>query len=160
MSFIEHILSYFGYFKTKEKEIPNTISNIIWGIGFNLTEEQRRKYNFRPFYTSIPKLTVESIGGIPNVGEYLTFKYMLGIDGHGYDNFLFVRIKITRVERVVFGEASNPRTFASPLALLFMQRTLAPITSAIFFIAYASSLVYLSEIATAMASFPYFAPMV
>ena len=107
MSFIEHILSYFGYFKTKEKEIPNTISNIIWGIGFNLTEEQRKKYNFKPFYTSIPKLTVESIGGIPNVGEYLTFKYMLGIDGNGYDNFLFVRIKITRVERVVFGEVSN-----------------------------------------------------
>ena len=107
MCFIEHILSYFGYFKIKEKETPNTISNIIWGIGFNLTEEQRKKYKFKPFYMSIPELTVESIGGIPNVGEYLTFKYMLGIDGNGYDNFLFVRIKITRVERVVFGEASS-----------------------------------------------------
>ena len=107
MNFIEHILSYFGYFKIKEKETPNIISNIIWGIGFNLTEEQRKKYNFKPFYTSIPKLTVESIGGIPNVGEYLTFKYMLGIDENGYDNFLFVRIKITRVEKVVFGEVSS-----------------------------------------------------
>ena len=109
MSFIEHILSYFGYFKIKEEkqETPNAISNIIWEVGFNLTEEQRRKYNFRPFYTSIPKLTVESIGGIPNVGEYLTFKYILGIDGNGYDNFLFVRIKITRVERVLAGEISS-----------------------------------------------------
>ena len=45
MSFIEHILSYFGYFKIKEEkqETPNAISNIIWGVGFNLTEEQRKK---------------------------------------------------------------------------------------------------------------------
>ena len=41
MSFIEHILSYFGYFKIKEEkqETTNAISNIIWGVGFNLTEE-------------------------------------------------------------------------------------------------------------------------
>ena len=109
MSFIEHILSYFGYFKIKEEkqETPNAISNIIWGVGFNLTEEQRKKYKFKPFYTSIPELTVESIGGIPNVGEYLTFKYSLGIDNYGFEDFLFVRIKITRVERVVAGEASS-----------------------------------------------------
>ena len=109
MNFIEHILSYFWYFKNKEdkKEIPNTISNIIWKVGFNLTEEQRKKYKFKPFYTSIPELTVESIGGIPNVGEYLTFKYMFGVDEKGYDNFLFVRIKITHVERVLAGEISS-----------------------------------------------------
>ena len=109
MGFIDNIFNYFGYFRNKKdkQKTTNTVSNIIWEVGFNLTEDQRRKYNFRPFYTSIPKLTVESIGGIPNVGEYLTFKYMLGIDGNGYDNFLFVRIKITRVERVVAGEASS-----------------------------------------------------
>ena len=109
MGFIDNVLNYFGYFRNKKdkQKTTNTVSNIIWEVGFNLTEEQRRKYNFRPFYTSIPKLTVESIGGIPNVGEYLTFKYMLGIDGNGYDNFLFVRIKITRVERVLAGEISS-----------------------------------------------------
>ena len=109
MSFIDNIFNYFGYFRNKKdkQKTTNTVSNIIWEVGFNLTEDQRRKYNFRPFYTSIPKLTVESIGGIPNVGEYLTFKYMLGIDGNGYDNFLFVRIKITRVERVLAGEISS-----------------------------------------------------
>ena len=109
MSFIERILSYFGYFKTKEKkqEIPNTISKIIWGIGFNLTEEQRKIYTFKPFYASIPGLTVESIGGIPNVGEYLTFKYYIGRDNWGLEDFIFVRIKITRVERVLAGESST-----------------------------------------------------
>lgn len=109
MSFIEHILSYFGYFKTKEEkqEAPNTISSIIWGVGFNLTEEQIKKCKFKPFYTSIPELTVESIGGIPNVGEYLTFKYLLGTDNYGLEDFIFVRIKITRVERVVVGEVSS-----------------------------------------------------
>lgn len=109
MGFIDNIFNYFGYFRNKKdkQKTINTVLNIIWEVGFNLTEEQRRKYNFRPFYTSIPKLTVESIGGIPNVGEYLTFKYMLGIDGNGYDNFLFVRIKITRVERVLAGEISS-----------------------------------------------------
>lgn len=109
MSFIEHILSYFGYFKIKEEkqEVPNTISSIIWGVGFNLTEEQIKKYKFKPFYTSIPELTVESIGGIPNVGEYLTFKYLFGTDKYGLEDFIFVRIKITRVERVVVGEVSS-----------------------------------------------------
>ena len=109
MGFIDNIFNYFGYFRNKKdkQKTINTVLNIIWEVGFNLTEEQRRKYNFRPLYTSIPKLTVESIGGIPNVGEYLTFKYMLGIDGNGYDNFLFVRIKITRVERVLAGEISS-----------------------------------------------------
>ena len=109
MSFIEHILSYFGYFKIKEEKqkAPNTISSIIWGVGFNLTEEQIKKCKFKPFYTSIPKLTVESIGGIPNVGEYLTFKYLLGTDNYGLEDFIFVRIKITRVERVVVGEVSS-----------------------------------------------------
>lgn len=109
MSFIERILSYFGYFKTKEKkqEIPNTISKIIWGIGFNLTEEQRKICAFKPFYASIPGLTVESIGGIPNVGEYLTFKYSVGTDNWGLEDFIFVRIKITRVERVLAGESSS-----------------------------------------------------
>lgn len=80
---------------------------MIWGVGFNLTKEQRKKYKFKPFYASIPELTVESIGGIPNVGEYLTFKYSLGTDNYGFEDFLFVRIKITRVERVVAGEASS-----------------------------------------------------
>ena len=107
MSFIERILFKFFNIKEENQETPNTISKIIWEVGFNLTEEQRKKSRFTPFYSTIPELTVESIGGIPNVGEYLTFKYMLGIDGNGYDNFLFVRIKITRVERVVFGEASS-----------------------------------------------------
>ena len=109
MSFIEHVLSYFGYFKIKEEkqETPNVISNMIWGVGFNLTEEQMKQCRFKAFYEPIPELTVESIGGIPNVGEYLTFKYSLGIDNYGFEDFLFVRIKITRVERVVAGEASS-----------------------------------------------------
>ena len=37
----------------------------------------------------------------------MTFKYSLGIDNYGLEDFLFVRIKITRVERVVAGKASN-----------------------------------------------------
>ena len=37
----------------------------------------------------------------------MTFKYSLGIDNYGMEDFLFVRIKITRVERVVTGKASN-----------------------------------------------------
>lgn len=109
MNFIDYILSYFGYFKFNEekKEKQSTISNIIWGVGFNLTEEQRKTYKFTPFYTSIPELTVESIGGIPTVGEYLTFKYLLGKDNYGLEDFLFVRIKITRVERVLAGEVPS-----------------------------------------------------
>lgn len=109
MNFIDYILSYFGYFKFNEekKEKQSTISNIIWGVGFNLTEEQRKTYKFTPFYTSIPELTVESIGGIPIVGEYLTFKYLLGKDNYGLEDFLFVRIKITRVERVLAGEVPS-----------------------------------------------------
>ena len=109
MNFIDYILSYFGYFKfnVEKKEKQSTISNIIWGVGFNLTEEQRKTYKFTPFYTSIPELTVESIGGIPAVGEYLTFKYSLGKDNYGLEDFLFVRIKITRVERVLAGEVSS-----------------------------------------------------
>lgn len=109
MNFIDYILSYFGYFKFNEekKEKQSTISNIIWGVGFNLTEEQRKTYKFKPFYTSIPELTVESIGGIPTVGEYLTFKYLLGKDNYGLEDFLFVRIKITRVERVLAGEVPS-----------------------------------------------------
>lgn len=109
MNFIDYILSYFGYFKfnTEKKEKQSTISNIIWGVGFNLTEEQRKTYKFTPFYTSIPELTVESIGGIPTVGEYLTFKYLLGKDNYGLEDFLFVRIKITRVERVLAGEVPS-----------------------------------------------------
>ena len=107
MSFIERIL--FKYFNIKEdkQETPNTISKIIWEVGFNLTEEQRKKSRFTPFYSTIPELTVESIGGIPNVGEYLTFKYLLGTDNYGLEDFIFVRIKITRVERVVVGEVSS-----------------------------------------------------
>ena len=109
MNFIEHILSYFGYFKVKEnlQETQNTISNIIWNVGFNLTEEEIKTCKFKPFYKSIPELTVESIGCIPNVGEYLTFKYSLGIDNYGLEDFLFVRIKITSVERVLAGEVSS-----------------------------------------------------
>ena len=109
MNFIDYILSYFGYFKfnVEKKEKQSTISNIIWGVGFNLTEEQRKTYKFKPFYTSIPELTVESIGGIPTVGEYLTFKYLLGKDYYGLEDFLFVRIKITRVERVLAGEVPS-----------------------------------------------------
>lgn len=109
MNFIDYILSYFGYFKfnVEKKEKQSTISNIIWGVGFNLTEEQRKTYKFTPFYTSIPELTVESIGGIPTVGEYLTFKYLLGKDNYGLEDFLFVRIKITRVERVLAGEVPS-----------------------------------------------------
>ncbi len=109
MNFIDYILSYFGYFKfhSEKKEKQSTISNIIWGVGFNLTEEQRKTYKFTPFYTSIPELTVESIGGIPTVGEYLTFKYLLGKDNYGLEDFLFVRIKITRVERVLAGEVQS-----------------------------------------------------
>lgn len=109
MNFIEHILSYFGYFNIKEnlQETQNTISNIIWNVGFNLTEEEIKVCKFKPFYKSIPELTVESIGGIPNVGEYLTFKYSLGIDNYGLEDFLFVRIKITSVERVLAGEESS-----------------------------------------------------
>lgn len=109
MNFIEHILSYFGYFNIKEnlQETQNTISNIIWNVGFNLTEEEIKACKFKPFYKSIPELTVESIGGIPNVGEYLTFKYSLGIDNYGLEDFLFVRIKITSVERVLAGEVSS-----------------------------------------------------
>lgn len=109
MNFIDYILSYFGYFKFNEekKEKQSTISNIIWGVGFNLTEEQRKTYKFTPFYTSIPELTVESIGGIPTIGEYLTFKYLLGKDNYGLEDFLFVRIKITRVERVLAGEVPS-----------------------------------------------------
>ena len=107
MSFIERILFKFFNIKEEKQETPNTISKIIWEVGFNLTEEQRKKSRFTPFYSSIPELTVESIGGIPNVGEYLTFKYSLGIDNYGMEDFLFVRIKITRVERVVAGKASN-----------------------------------------------------
>ena len=107
MSFIERILFKFFNIKEEKQETPNTISKIIWEVGFNLTEEQRKKSRFTPFYSTIPELTVESIGGIPNVGEYLTFKYSLGIDNYGFEDFLFVRIKITRVERVVAGEASS-----------------------------------------------------
>ena len=104
MSFIEHVLSYFGYFKIKEEkqETPNVISNMIWGVGFNLTEEQRKKYKFKPFYTSIPELTVESIGGIPNVGEYLTFKYSLGVDNYGFEDFLFVDFLLFQIFFVPF----------------------------------------------------------
>ena len=90
MSFIERILFKFFNIKEEKQETPNTISKIIWEVGFNLTEEQRKKSRFTPFYSSIPELTVESIGGIPNVGEYLTFKYSLGIDNYGMEDFLFV----------------------------------------------------------------------
>lgn len=109
MSLIEHILNHFGYFKTKEEkqEEPKAVSNVIWGVGFNLTQEQMKKCKFKPFYQIIPELTVESMGGVPNVGEYLTFKYTLGTDKNGLEDFLFVRIKIRRVEMVLGGKISS-----------------------------------------------------
>ena len=43
MSFIERILFKFFNIKEEKQETPNTISKIIWEVGFNLTEEQRKK---------------------------------------------------------------------------------------------------------------------
>ena len=106
MGFIKYVLSCFKN-KEAQQKTPNTISSIIWEVGFNLTEEQMKQCRFKAFYEPIPELTVESIGGIPNVGEYLTFKHLIGTDKYGLEDFLFVRIKITRVERVVAGEASS-----------------------------------------------------
>ena len=71
--------------------------------------------------------------------------------------FMNAGTRITSVERsssIVLGEASSPSTSRSALCLLLKLNAFAPRTSANFFIVYASSLVYLSEIATAIEPAP------
>jgi len=55
------------------------------------------------------------------------------------------------ISSIVFGDASNPKTGFIPLFLLLKHNVFTPIKDASFFIAKASSLVYLSDIEIAIA---------